>query len=425
VAKLAEVWKKLAFDIDVPTLKKLAFDAQTGSFTAGNTLYQTVDGVTASATIVFVDDDGTTGNLFLDSISGTFTNDEIIYESAVGSELVTNGDCELDANWTNCATPTLNERSNEQAHGGTYSRKFTGDAAYDGIQNNTAAVTGDSFYISTFWLYGDGTNEVSGSIYHGGDYANFLGMGNTEDYIPPASWTQHTVRWQAKTGATSCSLFVRLDAGETTGTHYVDDYSTKQITNAALANGVLQAAKFSEICILTEAERTKLAGIATGAIANVVEDTTPQLGGDLEYNEHNQVFKTTLTSDNTASGDIITVTFGESVVFGKLCYPDGTANEWMLALATNAAVKHPAMGVALETKANGETGKLLLRGLIRDATYFSGFALGDLLWLSDGTAGSWVNAAPSTSGDIVQIVGWVLAANYAYFNPDYTYVEVA
>ena len=173
------------------------------------------------------------------------------------------------------------------------------------------------------------------------------------------------------------------------------------------------------------AETWKKLAFFEDVLANVSEDTTPQLGGDLEYNEKNQVFDTTLTSDDTASGDIITVTFGESVVFGKLCYPDGTANEWMLALATNAAVKHPAMGVALETKGNGETGKLLLRGLIRDATYFSAFALGDLLWLSDGTAGSWVNAAPSTSGDIVQIVGWVLAANYAYFNPDYTYVEVS
>lgn len=148
------------------------------------------------------------------------------------------------------------------------------------------------------------------------------------------------------------------------------------------------------------------------------------LGDDLQRNGHHIVYDTTLGSDNVASGDIINVTFGESVVFGKLCYPDPTEDEWMLALGTNVAVKHPAMGVALETKANGESGKLLLRGLIRDATFFSGFALGDILYLSDGTAGSWVNAAPSDSGDIVQIVGWVLAANYAYFNPDYTYLEV-
>lgn len=45
-------------------------------------------------------------------------------------------------------------------------------------------------------------------------------------------------------------------------------------------------------------------------LVNLVEDTSPQLGGDLEYNEKNQVFDNTLTSDGTAAGDIITVTFG-------------------------------------------------------------------------------------------------------------------
>ena len=178
------------------------------------------------------------------------------------------------------------------------------------------------------------------------------------------------------------------------------------------------------VCIYNTGSSKWDVAIENDGIANVVEDTTPQLGGDLEYNNHNLVFNTTLTSDDTASGDIITVTFGEDVVFGKLCYPDPTANEWMLGLGTNVAAKHPVRGVALETKGNGETGKLLLRGLIRSSTYFSAFALGDSLWLSDGTAGSWVDAAPSDSGDIVQMVGWVLATNYGYFNPGLTYVEV-
>jgi len=160
-------------------------------------------------------------------------------------------------------------------------------------------------------------------------------------------------------------------------------------------------------------------------MVDLSDDPAPQLGGDLDYNEKCQTFNTTLTSDDMASGDIITVTFGETVAFGKLVYPDGTANEYMLALGTNAAVKHPAMGVALEAKNNGESGKMLVRGLIRDATYFSGFALGDILYLSDAAAGSWLNAAPGDLGDIVQVVGWVLAANYAFFIPCYTYIEVA
>lgn len=177
--------------------------------------------------------------------------------------------------------------------------------------------------------------------------------------------------------------------------------------------------------MLSQRQVKNLTSDLAAKIGSLAADTTPQLGGDLEYNEKHQVFNTTLTSDDTAAGDIITVTYGENVVFGKLVYPDATADEYMLALGTNAAVKHPAMGVALETKGDGQTGKMLLRGLIRDATFFSAFALGDVLYLSDAAAGSWLNAAPGDSGDIVQVVGWVLAANYAFFNPCYTYVEVA
>lgn len=149
------------------------------------------------------------------------------------------------------------------------------------------------------------------------------------------------------------------------------------------------------------------------------------LGDDLQLSGHNVVYDTTLGSDNSASGHITTVTFGETVVFGQLVYPDGTDDEWKLALGTNVAVKHPAMGIALESKGNGESGKFLLRGIIRDATYFSSVALGDIIYLSDGAAGNYVLAAPSDSGDIVQIVGFGLAANYIYFNPDYTYVEIS
>jgi len=136
-----------------------------------------------------------------------------------------------------------------------------------------------------------------------------------------------------------------------------------------------------------------------------------------------RVLPITLSADDTVSGDIITVTFGESVVFGEVCYPDLTQNEWMKALGTNVAATHPGMGIALESKGNGESGKLLLRGTIRDDSAFAG-VMGDIVYLSDGTAGDVLYAAPTTTGDIVQILGFVIADNYFYFNPDYTYVEV-
>lgn len=169
--------------------------------------------------------------------------------------------------------------------------------------------------------------------------------------------------------------------------------------------------------------RNKPAGLAD-KLANLVEDLSPQLGGDLQNNQFHRVFDLTLTDDGTAAGDIITVIFGENVSFNELCYPDPTENEWMKALATNAAVKHPCMGIALETAVNAECAKLLLRGTIRDDTAYTDAAPGDIAYLSDGTAGDILYAAPADAGDIVQIVGFIIAENYLFFNPDYTYVEV-
>ncbi len=203
-----------------------------------------------------------------------------------------------------------------------------------------------------------------------------------------------------------------------TGFYHLDPNATASATAAAASAA---AALVSE----NNAATSEVNAAASAAeITNVVD--TNGLKSDLEYNSFHQVFNATMGSTGTASGDIVTVTFGESVVFGDVCYIDTAQNEWMKALATNAAVKHPGMGIALETKADGAAGKLLLRGTIRDDTIFSGAGAGDVCYLSDGTAGDVLYAAPSDSGDIVQILGFVLvAATTIYFNPDLTYVEVA
>ncbi len=64
----------------------------------------------------------------------------------------------------------------------------------------------------------------------------------------------------------------------------------------------------------TNTEKTKLAGIATSAIANVVEDTTPQLGGDLDLNVKNLVSDTTTGSKIGTSKTQKLAFFGETPV---------------------------------------------------------------------------------------------------------------
>jgi hypothetical protein len=69
------------------------------------------------------------------------------------SELVTNGDMELDSNWSNYGTPSSNVRSAAQSHSGTYSRSFVAPGtADDGIRSAAfTTVTGTDIFVQA-WI---------------------------------------------------------------------------------------------------------------------------------------------------------------------------------------------------------------------------------------------------------------------------------
>lgn len=71
------------YPVSTDEVVQLPFDAQTGAFTKG----LTVTGGTSTATgvIVGIYDAGTTGTLYLNSVSGTFQNDETITDTSTGS----------------------------------------------------------------------------------------------------------------------------------------------------------------------------------------------------------------------------------------------------------------------------------------------------------------------------------------------------
>jgi hypothetical protein len=73
----------------------------------------------------------------------------------LGPELVTNGDMELNSDWTayNTEGPETVEQSSEQAHGGTYSWKVFCDAGNEGVKSAVIAVDGSSTYKLSAWFY--------------------------------------------------------------------------------------------------------------------------------------------------------------------------------------------------------------------------------------------------------------------------------
>ena len=67
--------------------------------------------------------------------------------------------------------------------------------------------------------------------------------------------------------------------------------------------------------------QTNGSGVVTWAAAggDVVDDTTPQLGGDLDTNTKNIVFAKTSATNHSSNGDVVKIGTG-STTQGELCY---------------------------------------------------------------------------------------------------------
>lgn len=137
-------------------------------------------------------------------------------------ETVVNGDMELTTSWPNLGSPTVNERSSEQAHGGTYSRKITATWPNGCYQSSPAPVTG-ALYTGSFWYYlSSGT-----TLFYTYPNATWLNK-----YSPTTTWTQATMGYSTRIGG---GYVMFSPTGEKTA--YIDDVSILKVLTPS-ATGV-------------------------------------------------------------------------------------------------------------------------------------------------------------------------------------------
>ena len=160
-----------------------------------------------------------------------------------------------------------------------------------------------------------------------------------------------------------------------------------------------------------------LANTDTG-ILSVAEDTTPQLGGSLDTNTFDinlgaddGIFPTVApTSDHNASGNKATLTAGESLVFGDVCYIKSDGKAWK-ADADGAAPSERGLLIALATISADEAGVFALPGsFIRDDTW--AWTVGNPIYLS-ATAGALTQTAPTPA----IVMGIATHADRMFFYP--------
>jgi len=161
----------------------------------------------------------------------------VIYRNI--DEKITNGTMEADSSWSDEGTPAANAQSSTQAYEGIYSRKFTPNAADEGIRSAVyTTVTGTTYYYSLF-VYPDDEESVNIYIKKGDNSGAIVDLdvtGLTENY-----WNVISGSYTETVGGALAKFSVRSPTGITAGDWYVDEVSVyTSASSKALRRGAFE-----------------------------------------------------------------------------------------------------------------------------------------------------------------------------------------
>ena len=243
----------------------------------------------------------------------------------------------------------------------------------DGIETGATADQSDSEIKTAY------ENNADTNAFTDADHTKLDGIESGATADQTASEIKTAYESNSDTNAFTDADHTKLDSIESNATA---DQTASEIKTAYESN--------SDTNAFTDADYTKLDGIATGAIANVSEDTTPQLGGNLDVGS-NEI------NTSTTNGNIALNPDGTGYVEVK---GDGTTSGTAGAIMLNCS--YNTHGVKIQSPAhsasadytltlpvdNGDSGEVLStdgNGVLSWATRSS---VSDLNDLSDVNAGS-------------------------------------
>lgn len=144
-----------------------------------------------------------------------------------GNDLIVNGTMESDSSWASVGTPTTNERSSEKFSEGGYSRKFTVDAAAEGIQSDAFTTVAGKCYRLTFKVYTAAGGLKVNLTYGDGDI-DLSGL--TLSAVPQNAWTEYTFFFFEPADGGGGSARISFTSGWlSSGTWYIDEVSVHEI----------------------------------------------------------------------------------------------------------------------------------------------------------------------------------------------------
>ena len=133
-------------------------------------------------------------------------------------------------------------------------------------------------------------------------------------------------------------------------------------------------------------------------------------------------------ADTVYSGITASFIAGEALEDGEVVYLKAADTRVWKAVATAAATSRAIGMVVADQLSAGSAVTVLLQGFLRADTNFPTWTIGGALYTPEAeTTGKNVpeQAAPDSTGDFVQVLGWASDANTVYFNPSNDIIEHA
>lgn len=129
------------------------------------------------------------------------------------------------------------------------------------------------------------------------------------------------------------------------------------------------------------------------------------------------------SADGKYSGITVTGTGGDTIAFGDLVTLDKDDSRWeKVDISVAAAATGDArgiLGMAVTSSTNGTAITVLLHGIIRADANFPTLTIGAPVYAS--TTGDIVVTQPTTTDDVIRIIGYALTADEIFFNPGNTW----
>lgn len=123
--------------------------------------------------------------------------------------------------------------------------------------------------------------------------------------------------------------------------------------------------------------------------------------------------------DLNNKGMVARFTAGQTLTAGTVCRLN-SSGEMVAANATAEGTCNTLLGMPVQAISSGETGPFLLRGFYPTA----GFATGDVIY-ADTSDGAITDFAPTSTGNIVRVLGYAISPTQIFFDPDKTWIELA